>query len=113
MKQVLIILTFATMLVGASGCTCIVEMEPKEGPPGTPVWIKTTGLWGDPGEYQLKWDGDVICEHFSGSFKVPDVCNIGKHKVTLVDKIDSSEICLIFPLARLRTSSKPFIVTEP
>ena len=98
------------------GCTRIVKMEPTSGPPGTPVYVRYNGTYGDPACHCLKWDNKKICDPFCGSFIVPAVNNgghAGKHKVTVVDKLDASEAFLVFPILRLRESSATFTVTEP
>lgn len=98
----------------SSGCTRIIKMEPTSGPPGTPVWIKCCGTFGDPADLSLKWDGDPISNPFPGSFIVPAVNqggHPGKHNVLLVDNLDASEAFLIFPLFRIRHASATFTVT--
>ena len=100
----------------ATGCTRIVKMEPSSGPPGTPVYIKCCGMFGDPAGQSLKWDGKTLSEPFPGSFVVPAVGQggqAGEHKVLLVDNLDASEAMLIFPLFRSRWHSATFTVTEP
>ena len=110
-------LVFAVMLLlGAAGCTRIVNIEPASGPPGIPVYVTCSGMFGDPAAQQLRWDGKTIRESFAGSFTVPAIDNggtRGEHKVTLVDKLDGDELSLVFPLFRLRHDSVTFRVTEP
>lgn len=98
------------------GCTQITSCEPQAGPPGQCVYLKSGGMFGDPAEHCVKWDGKVICDPFPGSFTVPDPENggtPGEHKITIVDKIDASEAFLIFPMLRAREHSVTFTVTEP
>ena len=112
MKQLCLILSVVSVIALLDGCTRIVKMEPCTGLPGTPVWIKSDGMWGNPDGQCIKWDGKTICRNFPGSFTVPGDCRPGKHKVTLVDNIDSSELFLVFPLFRLRHNSASFVVLE-
>ncbi|MBN2210546.1 MAG: hypothetical protein JW709_04045 [Sedimentisphaerales bacterium] len=103
------------LLLTVSGCTRIVKMEPTSGPPGTAVYIKYCGMFGDPAAQKLIWDGEVIRHPFPGSFVVPmpeDGGTPGKHTVTLVDDVDATEAFLIFPLLRIRHAQAKFIVTE-
>lgn len=113
MKQLFLLLTAVVIFVFINGCTRIASMEPTSGPPGTPVRIECTGMWGQPSDYCVKWDGKTIRDSFSGSFTVPNDCRVGKHTVTIWDNIDICEVCLIFPLFRLRHDSQRFVVTEP
>jgi len=97
------------------GCTQIVSIEPKSGSPGTAVYVKSSGLFGDPADQCLMWDGKKICEPFSGSFVIPDADKggkPGKHTVTLVDNLDATEAFLIFPIFRMRLDSAKITVTE-
>lgn len=87
-------------------------MEPKSGPPGTPVWIKCSGMWGDPCAHAVKWDGKTISDPFPGSFTVPELCRPGKHTITLVDKIDTTELSMVVPIFRMRHDWATFEVTE-
>lgn len=106
-------LVFFTVFITMNGCTRIVKMQPTSGPPGTPVCLKCDGLWGSPTNYAVKWDGETICEPFSGTFVVPTDATPGEHKVTLVDKVDMAECNLIFPLIRLRHDTEIFTITAP
>ncbi len=111
-KLLLMLVLSAGLVLG--GCTKIMKMEPSSGPPGTPVWIKCCGTFGDPANLSLKWDGDSISNPFPGSFIVPAASHggePGKHKVMLVDNLDASEAFLIFPIFRLRHSTATFTVT--
>ena len=112
MKRCFLCLIALTVFIAGSGCTRIVKLEPSAGPAGSPVWVKTKGLWGSPCDFTLKWDGETICKPFSGSFTVPAVAQPGEHRITLVDKVDADEACLVFPLFRLRHSWATFTVTE-
>ena len=112
MKKILLLSIGLVLIASTTGCTHIVKISPASGPAGTPVWIKSTGLWGDPGDCTVKWDGKAITETYTGSFTVPAASGPGKHKVTLVDNIDPCEAFMIFPLVRLRHSSATFTVTE-
>lgn len=97
------------------GCTQIVHMEPASGPPGTPVYIKCCGMFGDPAAQSLKWDGKTIRNPFPGSFVVPASDKggtPGKHTIVLVDDLDASEAFLIFPIFRVRHAAATFVVTE-
>ena len=99
-----------------AGCTRIVQMDPVSGPPGTPVYIKCCGMFGDPAEQSLKWDGKTISHPFPGSFVVPAANRggkEGKHTVTLVDNLDANEAFLLFPIFRWRWDSATFTVTPP
>ena len=116
MKDACIGLVVVMAGLWASGCTQIVEMEPTSGPPGTPVYLKCSGMFGDPCGRTLKWDGQMLCDSFPGSFVVPAVNQggkPGKHRVTLVDDLDADEAFLIFPIVRLRHDTVTFRVTEP
>ncbi len=98
-----------------TGCTQVVEMSPKSGPPGTVVYVKCSGMFGDPSKQSVKWDGKTIKDPFPGSFTVPAVDqggSPGKHKVTIVDKLDDNEAFLIFPIFRGREASATFVVQE-
>lgn len=112
MDKKLFFLMILALFIAVGGCTRIVKLEPSSGPPGSPVWVKSTGQWGSPGGNTLKWDGKTLCEHFAGSFIVPAVAQPGEHKVTLIDRVDASEAWLVVPLARIRHSSATFTVTE-
>ena len=112
LKKVLLYLIGTVLIASIAGCTNIVKINPASGPAGTPVWIDSEGLWGDPGDCTVKWDGKAITETYAGSFVVPDVSAPGEHKVTLVDNIDPCEAFMMFPLVRLRQSSATFTVTE-
>jgi len=112
LKKILLLSIGLVLIASLSGCTNIVKISPDSGPAGTPVWIDSEGLWGDPGDCTVKWDGKAITEIYAGSFTVPAASVPGKHKVTLVDNIDPCEAFMIFPLVRLRQSSATFIVTE-
>ena len=104
------------LLVGTAGCTRIVNIEPASGPPGIPVYVTCSGMFGDPGARRLKWDGKTIRDPFAGSFTVPAIDNggtCGEHKITIVDKLDCDEASLLFPIFRLRSDSVTFEVTEP
>ncbi len=105
-------LLLGTVILVFSGCTRIVKMEPTSGPPGTPVFLEAAGIWGDPAGCTLKFDNKEICAPFHGSFTVPDDCRPGKHIVTLVDKVDWSEVNLIFPLLRWREGYAIFTVED-
>jgi len=116
MKTCLCLVFAVVLLVGAAGCTRIVNIEPAFGPPGIPVYVTCSGMFGDPGAQCLQWDGKTIRECFAGSFTVPAIDNggtRGEHKVTLVDKLDGDELSLVFPIFRLRRDSVTFHVTEP
>ena len=105
----------ATLTLLTAGCTRIVSVEPPSGPPGQCVYIKTAGMFGDPAKQALKWDGQTIRDPFPGSFTIPAVASggaLGQHKITLVDKLDSSEAFLLFPIFRLRTHTIKYTVTE-
>ncbi len=102
------------MIVGficLNGCTNISKMHPQSGLPGTAVHIKAEGLWGEPTNYTIKWDGEIICEPFAGTFLVPADATPGEHTVTLIDNLDMAEINLIFPLLRLRHDTETFTIT--
>ena len=112
------ILLLSIMLICAclTGCTRIVRMEPASGPPGTPVQVTCSGMFGDPALQSLKWDGKVLTKHFPGSFVVPAVNQggkPGKHTVTIVDDLDGTEAFMMFPLFRLRHANATFTVTSP
>ena len=114
MKRHFAILILLASLIISAGCTRIVEMEPTSGPPGTAVYIKCCGMFGDPAKQSLKWDGDVIRKPFPGSFVVPAVNDggtPGKHRVTLIDNLDASEVFLLFPLFRFHQDTTTFTVT--
>lgn len=116
MKRNILLLLVLLIGLGISGCTRILKMEPTSGPPGTPVWVKCCGTFGDPAELSLKWDGNSISNPFPGSFIVPAVSQggePGKHTVLLVDKLDASEAFLIFPIFRVRHATATFTVTKP
>ena len=116
MKRLFPYLALVTVLCLFSGCTRIVQMEPTSGPPGTPVYIKCCGIFGDPAAQSLKWDGKSLCDPFPGSFVVPAVNQggkPGKHRVTLIDNLDANEAFLLFPIFRWRQDSVTFTVTEP
>jgi len=70
-KIVSLVLALAVGML-STGCTQIVSVEPKSGSPGTAVYIKSSGLFGDPAAQCLMWDGKKICERFSGSFVIPE-----------------------------------------
>jgi hypothetical protein len=109
-RSVLLIVLLSLLIVG--GCTCITKVEPRSGPAGTVVFVNTENMWGEPGKTCVKWDGKTICNSFSGSFTVPAVSGPGKHRITIVDKIDPAEACLIFPLLRIRHAMATFEVVE-
>ena len=112
MKKLAMLLLVVVFL--SAGCTKIVKMEPTSGPAGTPVYIKCSGMFGDPSSQSLRWDGKVIRSPFPGSFVIPAAnagAQPGRHKVTLVDDLDSSEAFLIFPIFRARRDSATFTVT--
>lgn len=93
----------------------MVEMHPTSGPPGTAVYVKCTGMFGDPAQQTLRWDGKTLCDPFSGSFTIPAVDQggePGRHRVTLVDNLDDNEAFLIFPIFRIRQDSSVFTVTS-
>ncbi len=116
MKTVCLLLAVAMTLLVLPGCTKIVKMEPTSGPPGTPVYIKCCGMFGDPTAQRVLWDGKTVSAPFPGSFLVPALDKggeIGKHRVTLVDELDASEAFLVFPIFRNRFSSATFEVTAP
>jgi len=116
MKHIHLGILAALMLSVFAGCTRIVKIEPTSGPPGTPVYIKCSGMFGDPCCRSLKWDGDTIKKPFPGSFCIPAVDqggDPGRHTVTLVDNLDASEAFLIFPIFRVRQDSVSFTVTGP
>ena len=113
--QVLLMGLTVALAVGA-GCTRIESIEPQSGPPGVPVYIKCSNMYGDPAGQVLKWDGEVLRDPFPGSFTVPGVeegGTPGVHKVTLVDKLDLNEGMLWFPMLRGRRHTVEFVVTEP
>lgn len=113
MKKLLTMLLSGLFLISCVGCTQLVEIQPKSGPPGTAVYVKCKGMFGDPAQQSLKWDGKTICNPFPGSFTVPAVDQggePGKHRVTLVDNLDANEAFLIFPIFRLREDSTTFTV---
>ncbi len=112
MKSILTILTVVVTLIAMNGCTTIEKLEPASGPAGTTVYVKTSGMWGNPIEQHLKWDGETFSDPFPGSFTVPAMTDPGKHKVTLVDELDADEAFLLFPIFRMRTDSATFTVTE-
>jgi len=98
-----------------SGCTQLVEIQPDASPPGTAVYVRCKGMFGDPAQQSLKWDGKTICDPFSGSFTVPAVNQggePGEHRVTVVDNLDGNEAFLIFPIFRIRQDSTIFTVTS-
>ena len=111
MKQFAVITVLLACLVAFSGCTRITKMDPTSGPAGSTIYLETTGVWGDPSEVYVKWDGEKISDPFPGSFTVPAVCAPGPHKVTLVDKIDVDEAFLWFSLFRRHRHSQTFTVT--
>lgn len=116
MKRMFSLLSLVVVLFFAVGCTQLVEIQPKSGPPGTAVYVKCKGMFGDPAQQSLKWDGKTICKPFPGSFTVPAVeqgGKPGKHRVTLVDNLDANEAFLIFPIFRGREDSATFTVTGP
>ena len=116
MKWCCVLLSVVVFVVLMPGCTKIVKIEPTSGPPGTPVYIKTSNTFGDPAEITLKWDGDTLRDPFCGSFIVPAVHeggDPGEHKVTLVDDFDVSEAFLLFPIFRLHHDTVTFVVTPP
>lgn len=116
MKQFNVILAVVILFLVLPGCTRITEMKPTSGPPGTPVYLKCYGMFGDPAEVTLKWDGKTLCRPFCGSFVVPAVNQggqPGRHTVTLIDNLDASEAFLIFPIVRLRHAFTTFTVTPP
>lgn len=116
MKTAGMFLVMMAALIAFTGCTRIVEVTPKSGPPGMPVYVQSTGMFGDPTRQCLKWDGEVLCRPFPECFTVPAVSEggtPGAHKVTLVDELDLDEASLVFPLFRARRHSITFIVTEP
>lgn len=109
------LLLIVGLLSISSGCTRIVKMEPTSGPPGTAVYVKCCGMFGDPAAQKIKWDGDTIGNPFPGSFVVPmpeKGGTPGKHTVTLIDDVDATEAFLIFPLLRIRHAQANFIVTD-
>ena len=110
-RSVLLIVFVLSLLV-AGGCTCIHEISPRSGPAGTVESVKADNVWGEPGKTCVKWDGKTICDSFSGSFTVPAVSQPGKHRIVIVDKIDSAEVCLIFPLLRVRHAMATFEVVK-
>jgi hypothetical protein len=112
MKKALTLLIVLAALATINGCTQIEKIEPASGPPGTTVFIKATGMWGNPMEQYLKWDGEIISDPFPGSFTIPTVTDPGEHKITLVDQLDADEAFLLFTWLRFRTSSTTFTVTE-
>ena len=109
-KTCLYIALTGVLILG--GCTQIAQMEPTSGPPGTPVYVKCGGMFGDPAEQSIKWDGKTLHNPFSGSFVVPADSEAGKHHVTLVDNLDASEAFLIFPIFRMRHDTETFTVTS-
>ena len=116
MKRIAPCLGLLMILSAATGCTKMVQMEPTSGPPGTAVWIKCTGMLGDPERLSVKWDGKTITSSFPGSFRVPAADQGGQpgmHKVTLVDELDASEAFLIYPIFRGREDSAMFEVLAP
>lgn len=112
MKSLLTILAVAVTLIAMNGCTRIEKLQPSSGPAGSTVYVKTAGMWGNPIEQHIKWDGEIISDPFPGSFTVPATSSPGKHKVTLVDELDADEAFLLFPIFRKRTDSATFTVTE-
>ncbi len=114
MKTALVtLLVLATALL--SGCARIVAIEPDSGPPGLPVYVRTSGMFGDPSRQTLLWNGEVLQEHFCGSFIVPPPEKggvPGPHKVTIVDRLDKSEAMLLFPMMRIRRHTVTFHVTD-
>jgi len=116
MKRFFSGITLVIVLALFSGCTRIVQMEPTSGPPGTPVYLKCCGMFGDPAAQSLKWDRKTLSCPFPGSFVVPAVNqggSKGKHTVTLVDNLDANEAFLIFPIFRWRQAYATFTVTPP
>lgn len=111
MKSIIVIIALIGLSVGA-GCTTIETVTPAAGPAGSTIYLKTGGMWGDPAENCVKWDGKTVCSPFWGSFTVPAVCEPGSHKITLVDRLDATEAFLLFPIFRIRHDSITFIVTE-
>jgi hypothetical protein len=114
-KTIGVMIVLGMLAVAFSGCTHIDKIEPASGTPGQAVYLKCYGIFGDPAEQCLKWDGKEICNPFPGSFVVPSPekgGKPGKHTVTLVDKLDASEVFLIFPLLRLRQDSVQFTVVK-
>jgi len=106
------LLILITLLV--SGCVSM-EISPKSGPPGTPVYVKCKGVYGDPVAQCLKWDGKEISRPCTSSFMVPsngEEAKPGKHQVSLVDELDAAEALLLYPLLRWRSGSATFEVTE-
>ena len=95
-----------------AGCTQITKMEPRSGPPGTPVQLKCCNTFGDPMARTVYFDGKKLEERFCGSFVVPQ-CAPGEYTVVLQDDVDINEAFLIFPLARNRWATEKFVVTEP
>jgi hypothetical protein len=97
-----------------SGCMRLTEIQPEFGPPGTAVYVKCEGMFGDPSQQSLKWDCKTLCDPFSGAFTVPAAdqgAEPGKHKVTLVDNLYGNEAFLIFPIFRIRQDIATFTVT--
>jgi hypothetical protein len=114
-KKIVFFGVLGIMFIAVQGCTHIEKIEPCSGTPGQAVYLKCYGIFGDPSEQCLKWDGKEICNPFPGSFVVPrgeDGGKPGKHTVTLIDKLDASEVFLIFPLFRMRMDSVTFTVVK-
>lgn len=109
-KLFILIMVMAVLILVGGGCTKIVKLDPASGPAGQPVYISSSGMFGDPASSCLKWDGDVISDPCPGSFVVPADAKPGKHKVTLIDNLDDSEAFLIWPIFRLRQDSVTFVV---
>ena len=116
MKRTMLVLVMMAALITFGGCTRIIEVTPKSGPPGMPVYVRSSGMFGDPTKQSFKWDGKVLCRPFPECFTVPAVSEggtPGEHKITLVDELDLDEASLLFPLFRVRQHTITFVVTEP
>ena len=115
-RRYLYLLAILATMTLTAGCTRITSCQPLSGPPGQSVYLSACGMFGDPAEQSLKWDGKVIRDPFPGSFTVPAIDQggtVGKHKITLVDKLDVNEAFLIFPVFRTRRHTVTFRVTAP